>query len=109
MSYCSHCGSQNVPVAPNPNPGMDMWVASSDDGCTEFFDDVEYLVCGDCDETTYKSVDDTPAPTKIKTTRIGPSDLNYPQSPSKRSAPVQWLIDGEWVHKGWLLPQVGIK
>ena len=52
-------------------------------------------------------VGNAPVPTKIKTTRIGPSDLNYPQAPSKGSAPVQWLIDGEWVHKGWLLPQVG--
>jgi hypothetical protein len=77
---------------------MDMWVASSDDGCTEFFDDVEYLVCGECGETTYKSIDDTPPPPKAKTTKI---------LGGVGSRQVMWLIDGEWVHKGWLLPQAG--
>jgi len=46
-------------------------------------------------------------PESAYTSRIGPNDLNYPQAPIKGAAPVQWLIDGEWVHKGWLLPQVG--
>jgi len=105
MSYCSHCGSSNAPVAPNPNPGMEMWVASSDDGCTEFFDDVEYLVCGDCGETTYKSPSTMPKMTiRPKTTRIMNPDPNGIVPNAQR---VLWCIDGEWVYKGWLLPQVG--
>ena len=78
-----------------------MWVASSDDSCTEFFDDVEYLVCGDCGETTYKSPSTMPKMAiKPKTTKlVGASDI--------KSKAVYWLIDGEWEHKGWLLSQVG--
>lgn len=57
MSFCSHCGSQNVPVTPSPNKGYTMYVVEENDCCTECFDpDIEYLVCGDCGETTYKSI-----------------------------------------------------
>ena len=40
-------------------------------------------------------------------TRFGPNDLNYPQAPKVGAVPVQWLIDGKWVHKGWLMPEIG--
>ena len=44
----------------------------------------------------------------MKTTNIlGPDEI-WPQTtpPAEGALPVMWLIDGEWVHKGWLLPQV---
>ena len=107
MNYCSHCGSDNVEVVLSPNAGYNMYVAEESECATECYDgDIEMLNCIDCNERTYKSAS---LAEKSKTTRIGPSDLNYPQAPQKGCAPVQWLIDGEWVHKGWLLPQVEIK
>ena len=44
--------------------------------------------------------------TKTKTSRIGPKDLNYHGQP-RGAAPVQFLINGVWVHKGWLMPTFG--
>ncbi len=35
-----------------------------------------------------------------KTTKFGPFEADWRR-------PVYWLIDGKWVHKGWLMPEVG--
>ena len=40
----------------------------------------------------------------MKTTRIDPPTQDGPQPNARR---VFWWIDEVWVHKGWLLPQVG--
>ena len=57
MSYCSHCGSQNAPVAPSPNKGYTMYVAEESYACTECFDpDIEMLICDDCGGRTYRSI-----------------------------------------------------
>ncbi len=100
MSYCSHCGSQNAPVTPSPNTGYTMYVAEESDCATECYDpDIEMLKCDDCGGITYKSINVTPTPIlKPKTTKI---------LGGVGSRQVMWFIDGEWVHKGWLLPQVG--
>jgi hypothetical protein len=99
MNYCSHCGSNDVIPTLSPNAGYTMYVAEESDCATECYDpDIVMLKCGDCDGITYKSVDDTPAP-KPKTTKIMGKG-------GDGKSPVYWLIDGEWIHKGWLLPQV---
>lgn len=43
--------------------------------------------------------------TVTKTTDIGPED-SYPNAPVPGARPVIWLIDGKWVPKGWLMPEV---
>lgn len=40
-----------------------------------------------------------------KTIIIG-NDGYHPDAPVKGARPVEWLIDGKWVHKGWLMPEI---
>ncbi len=37
------------------------------------------------------------------------ADVRYrlKQPPHPDAKPVYWRVDGDWVHKGWLMPQVG--
>ena len=46
----------------------------------------------------------------VKTTNIlAPEDSTWPDAvpPVEGARLVEWFINGEWVHVGWLMPQIG--